>query len=657
MRALLASDDARRKKSPLMLHHLWLIPALPLAGFLLNGLFGKRLGNTFVSVVGPLASGLSAVAGTIAVFEYHAAYPHGDRYVDLVYNWINSGGVGADLAFQLDPLSIVMLMVVTWVGTLIHIYSVGYQGHEPGYARYFSYLNLFLAEMLVLILGSNYLVMFVGWEGVGLCSYLLIGFYYDKDFAAAAGRKAFVVNRIGDFGFLVAMFLMFANFASADFAEVSSKALGAEPWLVTAICLLLFLGACGKSAQIPLYVWLPDAMAGPTPVSALIHAATMVTAGVYMVARSNVLYRLAPEAMMVVAIVGASTAIFAATIALRQNDIKKVLAYSTVSQLGFMFIGVGVGAFTAGIFHLVTHAFFKACLFLGSGSVIHAMSGEQDIRNMGGLRKRIPKTFRTFQWATFAIAGLPFGAGFFSKDEILASAWATPYFPAVGKVVWAIGTIAAFFTAFYMYRLYYLTFYGEFRGTHEQEHHLHESPPSMTIPLWILGALSLVGGLLGLPQVFGSRSVNLIETWLHPVVPHLPNVHGLIEIPAITEITIAAISTLLAIAGWWLAKTRYEVPQLEGDAEIDRAAPALSTTLQNKYYVDEFYDQTVVGPLESFSRFLWRGIDALIDGLISLLGYFVAAIGDLLRFFQTGNVRNYALMFFLGVIVFLWVLA
>jgi len=526
------------------------------------------------------------------------------------------------------------------------------------YYRFFSYLNLFMFFMLTLVLTSNYLLMFIGWEGVGLASYLLIGFWFTKHSAAAAGKKAFIVNRIGDFGFLVAMFLMFAYFGTVDFARVSLIAAGGvEPWTLTAICLLLFLGAVGKSAQIPLYVWLPDAMAGPTPVSALIHAATMVTAGVYMVARSNVLYRLAPGAMMVVAIIGAFTALFAATIALRQYDIKKVLAYSTVSQLGFMFIAVGVGAFTAGIFHLVTHAFFKACLFLGSGSVIHAMSGEQDMRRMGGLREKIPQTFRTMQWATFAIAGLPLGAGFFSKDEILASAWSTPYFPGVGKLVWALATIAAFFTAFYMYRLYYLTFYGDFRGTHEQQHHVHESPPSMTIPLWILGGLSLVGGLLGIPQVFGLPPMNLIETWLHPVVPHLPNAHGLIEIPAATEIIIAAISTLLAIAGWWLAKTRYQVPQLAGDEAMERAAPGLATTLEHKYYVDEFYGQAVVTPLERTSQFLWRGIDNLIDGLLALVGYIVEGIGDLLRFFQTGNVRNYALMFFLGVIVFVWIFA
>ncbi|HEX9328210.1 MAG TPA: NADH-quinone oxidoreductase subunit L, partial [Reyranella sp.] len=500
-----------------MLNTLWLIPLAPFAGFLVNGLFGKRAGKGFVTAVAIAGSLAPALLGTIAAVQYRAAAPHGERYLNVVYSWIASGNIGADVAFQLDPLSIAMLMVVTWVGFLIHLYSVGYMHDDDGYARYFAYLNLFLAEMLVLVLGSSYLLMFVGWEGVGLCSYLLIGFYYKTDYAPTAGKKAFIVNRIGDFGFLIAMFLMFAYFGTVDFAKVQQiAAAGVAPSLLTAICLFLFLGACGKSAQIPLHVWLPDAMAGPTPVSALIHAATMVTAGVYMVVRSNVLYRLAPGAMMVVALIGGLTALFAATIGLRQFDIKKVLAYSTVSQLGFMFIAVGVGAFTAGIFHLITHAFFKACLFLGSGSVIHAMSGEQDIRRMGGLKEKIPQTFRTFQWATYAIAGLPLAAAFFSKDEILASAWATPYFPSVGKVVWLLGTIAAFFTALYMYRLYYLTFHGKFRGTHEQEHHLHESPPSMTIPLWILGGLSLVGGFLGIPQIFGERPVNLIEAWLHP---------------------------------------------------------------------------------------------------------------------------------------------
>src|ERR1051325_10544107 len=490
-----------------MLNNLWLIPLAPFAGFLLNGLFGKRAGKGFVTAAALAASLGAAVMGTIAVFQYHTADPTHGRYVNVVYNWFSSGdGIGTDIAFQLDPLSVVMLMVVTWVGFLIHLYSAGYMAHEEGYARYFAYLNLFLSAMLILILGSSYLFMFVGWEGVGLCSYLLIGFYYQTDYAPPAGKKAFVVNRIGDFGFLIAMFLMFRWLGSVDFAQVSLAAQhgGANlpSWLLPAICLLLFLGACGKSAQIPLYVWLPDAMAGPTPVSALIHAATMVTAGVYMVVRSNALFRLSPSVMMVVATIGALTALFAATIGIRQWDIKKVLAYSTVSQLGFMFIGVGVGAFTAGLFHVVTHAFFKACLFLGSGSVIHAMSGEQDIRKMGGLRGKIPITFWTFFIATIAIAGFPPFAGFFSKDEILASALANPYFPKPFNVfIWILGTIAAMCTAFYMFRLVYLTFYGDFRGTHEQEHHVHESPASMTIPLIVLAFLSVVGGaLLGWPH-------------------------------------------------------------------------------------------------------------------------------------------------------------
>jgi NADH-quinone oxidoreductase subunit L len=639
-----------------MLNTLWLIPLLPFAGFLLNGLFGKRLGKGFVTAVALLASLGAAIAGTIAVVQYHAAYPDGGRHVNLVYNWIASGNVSADLAFQLDPLSVVMLMVVTWIGFLIHLYSVGYMAHEHGYGRYFAYLNLFLSEMLVLILGSSYLLMFVGWEGVGLCSYLLIGFYYETDYAPAAGKKAFVVNRIGDFGFLIAMFLMFAYFGSVDFAKVSqiASAGGVEHWLLTAICLLLFLGACGKSAQIPLYVWLPDAMAGPTPVSALIHAATMVTAGVYMVVRSNALYRLAPGAMMVVALVGALTALFAATIGIRQWDIKKVLAYSTVSQLGFMFIGVGVGAFTAGIFHLITHAFFKACLFLGSGSVIHAMSGEQDMRKMGGLKSKIPITFWTFAIATYAIAGFPPFAGFFSKDEILASALNNPYFPKpFSWLIWTLGTVAAFCTAYYMYRLVYMTFFGSFRGTHEQEHHLHESPATMTIPLIILAALSAVGGaLLGWPHH------HFLAQWLKPIFPEISGVpEAQYEISPNVEYALMLVSSAIALVGWWIARTRFRTRGLEADEQFARNMPAVAKGMENKWYVDELYGATIVRPLEGISQFLWRGIDALIDGLLALLGYVVAGIGDLLRFFQTGNVRNYALMFFLGVIVFIWVLA
>jgi NADH-quinone oxidoreductase subunit L len=636
-----------------MLNYLWLIPITPFAGFLLNGLFGKRAGKGFVTAVAILASLGAAVLGTVAVLEYNSHYHHGERHLNVVYEWFNSGGIGADIAFQLDPLSVVMLMVVTWIGFLIHVYSVGYMHHEEGYWRYFAYLNLFLAAMLILILGSSYLFMFVGWEGVGLCSYLLIGFYYQTDFAPAAGKKAFIVNRIGDFGMLVAMFLMFAFLGSVDFAKVSQVAAAGNisPTVLTAICLLLFLGACGKSAQIPLYVWLPDAMAGPTPVSALIHAATMVTAGVYMIARSNVLYRLSPGAMMVVAIVGGLTALFAATIGLRQFDIKKVLAYSTVSQLGFMFMAVGVGAFSAGVFHLVTHAFFKACLFLGSGSVIHAMSGEQDIRNMGGLKDKIPHTFRTFAIATYAIAGLPLAAGFFSKDEILVSAWSTPYFPGVGKLVWLLGTLAAFCTAFYMYRLVYLTFYGNFRGTHEQEHHLHESPATMTGPLWILAILSIFGGLLSLPHAFW-RGPSLSK-WLHPIIPEVAGTHTEIHLELSTELMIAAVSTIIAILGWLAARSLYKEKQLASDNAFAQRSPVLAKAIENKWYVDELYAATIVRPLEALSRFFWKGVDALIDGIAMLLGYVVRGFGEILRFFQTGNVRNYALMFFLGVVVFI----
>src|ERR1041384_118702 len=440
-------------------------------------------------------------------------------------------------SYQLDPLSAIFILIVTGVGLCIFVFATGYMHGDAGFYRFFAYMGLFMFSMLVLVLGSNFLLMFVGWEGVGLCSYLLIGYYFDRKEAGDAARKAFITNRIGDFGFALGIFAVISTFGTAQYTDVM-RAAAAYPiellgtfGIMSWIALGLFVGACGKSAQIPLYVWLPDAMAGPTPVSALIHAAKMVTAGLYMIARLNFLFRLAPGAMMVVAIIGGLTALFAATIGIRQFDIKKVLAYSTVSQLGFMFIAVGVGAFTAGVFHLITHAFFKACLFLGSGSVIHAMGGEQDIRKMGGLRDKIPQTFRTFQWATYAIAGLPLAAAFFSKDEILASAWATPYFPTVGKFVWLLGTVAAFFTALYMYRLYYLTFYGKFRGTHEQEHHLHESPPSMTVPLWILGGLSLVGGLIGIPQIFGDRPVNLLEAWLHPVIPPIENARGILELP------------------------------------------------------------------------------------------------------------------------------
>ncbi|HSP35799.1 MAG TPA: NADH-quinone oxidoreductase subunit L, partial [Thermoanaerobaculia bacterium] len=464
-------------------------------------------------------------------------------------------------------------------------------------------------------------------------------------------KKAFVVNRIGDFGFLVAMFLMFAYFGSVDFARVTQivTAGGVDSWLLTAICLLLFLGACGKSAQIPLYVWLPDAMAGPTPVSALIHAATMVTAGVYMCVRSNALFRLAPNAMMVVAIIGACTALFAATIGIRQWDIKKVLAYSTVSQLGFMFIGVGVGAFTAGLFHVVTHAFFKACLFLGSGAVIHAMSGEQDIRKMGGLRSKIPITYWTFLIATIAIAGFPPLAGFWSKDEILGSALSSPYLSEPARMlVFVLGTIAAFCTAYYMFRLVFLTFFGAFRGTHEQEHHLHESPWTMTVPLIILATLSAAGAI---PLVWHHNLARFLE----PVFPHIPGTDA--EFAIENESMLMGVAVVVAALGTWFAYVRFYKRGLAADAAFEERAPAIAHGMENKWYVDEFYGATIVRPLEAVSRFFWNGVDMIIDSIAAAIGFFCRGVGDLLRFFQTGNVRNYALMFFLAVIVFVLVLS
>src|SRR5437762_1455306 len=502
-----------------MLDHIWLIPLFPALGGLIHLLVGRRLSNRAVSMVSVGLPGL-AFAWALGCFYELLSLP-GYTFAATLYTWLpagafhlsngSMGNLNVNVGFLLDPLSAVMLLIVTGVGFLIHVYSIGYMAHEGGYYRFFGYMNLFLFSMLVLILADNYLMMFAGWEGVGLCSYFLIGFYFNRKSAADAGKKAFVVNRVGDAGFLVGVMLMTVTFGTLNFhditaaarnGEAAARALSVGDPVITAICLLLFVGATGKSAQIPLYIWLPDAMEGPTPVSALIHAATMVTAGVYMVARSNALYRLSPSAMLVVALVGALTALFAATIGIRQFDIKKVLAYSTVSQLGFMFIGVGVGAYTAGVFHLVTHAFFKACLFLGSGSVIHAMSGEQDMRKMGGLKSKIPQTFRTFLIATIAIAGIPPLAGFFSKDEILASALANPYFPQwFNVIIWILGSLAAFCTAFYMFRLVYLTFFGAFRGTHDQEHHLHESPWTMTLPLIVLAALSAAGGaILGWPH-------------------------------------------------------------------------------------------------------------------------------------------------------------
>jgi NADH-quinone oxidoreductase subunit L len=632
---------------------LWVIPAIPLAGFVLNALLGKRLGKPFVSVVGAGAAGAATLAAFSRLLPYLST--RGTPMVETAGSWIVAGSLSIDLSFRLDPLSALMLSFVTFVGFLIHVYSIGYMGHDEtdaGFARYFAYLNLFLFAMLTLVLAESFPLMFVGWEGVGLCSYLLVGYYFDREYAAAAGKKAFVVNRIGDFGFLLGMFGIFSAFGSLNYSEVFAKAAqspGRYAPALTLICLCLFVGAVGKSAQIPLYVWLPDAMAGPTPVSALIHAATMVTAGVYMVARCNVLFRLAPDAMIVVAAIGAFTAIFAGTIAVAQNDIKKVLAYSTVSQLGYMFLACGVGAFVAGMFHVMTHAFFKACLFLGSGSVIHALGGEQDMRRMGGLKSRMPITFWTFLAATLAIAGIPPLAGFFSKDAILAGVFEAG--PGLPRLLWAVGIFTAGLTAFYMFRLVSLTFLGQFRGTSEQEHHLHESPRSMTLPLIVLAALSIVGGWVGVPAVFG-EGLDPFARFLGPVFPTLAGSEAAREgLPHATEWILMAVSVAVAASGIGLAWKWYARDEGRAPARLAASFPALHSLVADKFRVDELYGALFVRPFARLARMLWKVVDVLIiDGVLNAAAFLVELAGDLLRFLQTGNARNYALTFLLGLV-------
>ena len=605
-----------------MLGSLWLIPILCLAGAVVNLLLGAvKAPKPVVTIIGVGSVGAATVAAYLAIWEYlHQPYT---EIIERYFTWISAGEISVNASLQLDPLSAVMIAFVTLVGFLIHVYSIAYmhEESEAGYARYFAYLNLFMFAMLLLVLGSNLPVLFVGWEGVGLCSYLLIGYYYEKEWCAAAGSKAFIVNRIGDLGFLLAIFATFAAFGSVEFSEIFTAAAGHPEQYAgaaTVIALLLFVGAIGKSAQIPLYVWLPDAMAGPTPVSALIHAATMVTAGVYIVARCNVFFRLSPTAMVVVAIVGGVTAIFAATIALVQNDIKKVLAYSTVSQLGYMFLAAGVGAFTIAIFHVVTHAFFKACLFLGSGSVIHANSGEQDMTRMGGLRRFMPTTYWTFLVATLAIAGIPIFAGFFSKDEILARAFAAGAtnlngFGDVYRVLWYLAVGGALLTAFYMFRAVYMTFHGTFRGGEEAEHHLHESPRSMTAPLIILGALSIVGGFIGFPgQLFHKTGWNLIEDFLHPVILPLGEAHGAAVatehavhgISLGTEWLLVGISIAVAVVGWLIAR-RFYVGEgafaLPG--KLADRLPLIHKLLFNKYWIDEIYNALIIRPVHRLAIF------------------------------------------------------
>lgn len=640
-----------------------LIVLFPLLGFLFLGLFGSRLKNEkLLGIIGSGTVGLSFLVAASLFAAMLGLHPEERKHVVELFTWISSftgtsSSFSAPVAYQVDQLSILMTLIVTGVGFLIHVYSIGYMHGDPGFWRFFAYLNLFIFAMLNLVLADNFLLMFLGWEGVGLCSYLLIGFWHDRKFETGgyktgtattsdAAKKAFIVNRIGDFGFLLAMFLIFVHFGSLNFDAVFGRAavLSEGNSTMVWIGLLLFLGATGKSAQIPLFIWLPDAMAGPTPVSALIHAATMVTAGVYMVARCSVLYALAPTALEVVAVIGALTALVAATIGLVQNDIKKVLAYSTVSQLGYMFLGMGVAAFSAGIFHLLTHAFFKALLFLGSGAVIHAMHAEQDIQKMGGLKHHMPTTYKTFLIGAIAIAGIPPFAGFFSKDEILWKAFSSEH----GSVLlWAVGVIGAAMTAFYMFRLVSLTFEGEKR--YGADVHPHEAPKSMTVPLIILAFLSVVGGFVGIPEsLFGG---NAVEQWLEPIFAPAYDKLRINPHPVeVTEYLLMALSVGVAAAGIYGARTVYLRRTELAETWKTKYARAYRW-LFNKYYVDEAYDTLFVSPTVKVSEgFLWKGIDvAVIDGIVDGSAKLVARIAQGIRLIQTGIAQQYATVFVGGI--------
>jgi len=642
-----------------ILSHLWIILALPLAGAAINGLLGKHWPKSAVNSVAIGSVSLAFLAVAELVREFWQLSPGQIPYVGDYFTWIVAGPFRVDFSLQVDQLTVVMLLTVSFVGMLIHIYSTGYMAHEGGYYRFFSYLNLFMFFMLTLVLAANLIVMFVGWEGVGLCSYLLIGFWFLKKSAADAGKKAFITTRIGDFGFTVGILFVFATFSSVDFQTIF-KSIAATPvaeGTLTTICILLFTGAVGKSAQLPLYVWLPDAMEGPTPVSALIHAATMVTAGVYMVARMNPLFSRAPVAMLVVAIVGAITAFYSATIGLMQTDIKKVLAYSTVSQLGYMFLGCGVGAYAAGIFHLMTHAFFKGLLFLCAGSVIHAMGGEQDMMKMGGLRKKIPVTYWTMLIATLAIAGIPGFAGFFSKDEILEAAQSGPH---ANLALWLLGVAGAALTSFYMFRLIFLTFFGAPRYD-EHEVHVHESPKNMTIPLMILAFLSIFGGWVAAPKLIGG--IDRFGEFLQPVFtmyaptaaavasestasPGLALFHALTGWPVIVGI-------LGLLVAWWFYIKSPETPK-----RLAQSLHGLYTLIFHKYYVDEIYAALIVRPLLWISaNLLWHVVDErVIDGTVNGVATAARESGGEVRKLQSGNTRSYAAWVIIGAVGFTFLL-
>ncbi|MFN8286528.1 MAG: NADH-quinone oxidoreductase subunit L [Chitinophagales bacterium] len=623
---------------------LLIIILLPLAGFLVNALVGKKLPKTVSGVIGSATIfGSFVLSATLFMGFLNGSA----KAIDVnVYDWIQFGDMDISFGLLADQLSVMWLMIVTGIGFLIHVYSIGYMHDDEKFHTFFSYLNLFIFFMLILVLGNNFLVTFIGWEGVGLCSYLLIGFWFKNQDYNNAAKKAFVMNRIGDLGFLMGMFLILYNFHSLHFATVQKNLMAGEinHTLIVTITLLLFVGAIGKSAQIPLYTWLPDAMAGPTPVSALIHAATMVTAGIYMLSRAHFLFVLAPETMHVVAVVGAVTALFAATIGVLQNDIKKVLAYSTVSQLGLMFMALGVGAFSTGVFHVITHAFFKACLFLGSGSVIHALHGQQDIRKMGGLRKWMPITFWTFLLSSLAISGIFPLSGFFSKDEILAAAYEH------NKVLWAVGSLASLLTAFYMFRLVFLTFTGEFRGTEEEKHHLHESPFVITFPLIVLALLAVAGGIMGIPEVFHAQ--HWLKGFLAPVfeasIPAHAEGH---EGSASTELMLMGIATTVAIVSIVTAYVMYvskkNMPANDGEES------GIGKLVYHKYYIDELYDTLVVKPLLKASEIGYSILDVLfVDGIVNWSGRISLMFGNQLRKLQSGYIGFYLLAMVISIIVF-----
>lgn len=626
-----------------MIDLVWLIPLFPFIGFLICGLGRDILPKAVIGTIASLAVIASFVISLGLFFQFDSATP----VIIHLFDWIKVGGIDIPFSFQIDQLSILMLLIITGIGSLIHIYSTGYMSHDAGFGKFFSYLNLFIFFMLLLVLGSNYVIMFIGWEGVGLCSYLLIGFWFTNGAYADAAKKAFIMNRIGDLGFLIGVFVIISTFGSTSFSEIFPKAQSmiSGDATLTLITILLFIGATGKSAQLPLFTWLPDAMAGPTPVSALIHAATMVTAGIYMIARSNILFTLSPVTMSIIAVIGLATAIIAAIIAITQTDIKKVLAYSTVSQLGYMFLGLGVGAYTGAFFHVLTHAFFKALLFLGAGSVIHAMSNEQDMRKMGGLKKKLPITFITMLMGTLAISGLPPFSGFFSKDEILAHVYEH------NKILWMIGVLGAMLTAFYMFRMMFLTFWGNFRGSENQKSHLHESPISMTIPLIVLAILSVVGGFIGVPEVLGGS--HWLAGYLAPVFEGSGTRMSELSLNHSTEYVLMAVSVGGVVIAIIYAYIKYiknnHVPVMDSEPRS-----ALAKISYNKFYFDEFYTAIVQKPLDVLSGFFYKIIEKSgIDGLVNGLGKGSIEASNGLRLLQTGNVGFYIFAMVIGVVVIL----